>query len=806
MIATKFRRCSSTINPLSFLLLVLPLCCNYSLAIIVLLNLSSSVLTSPQTIRTTNSNDQYPVTTITASNFDLPVTTNQSTTSTSTTTATPTTSTISSGKGNTSSYPYQPKSLKFTLISGKHWRFNIKANSFNSIHNEGELRLHKNVSINNYIIDDDGWFQYNPQQQQLFAWPNLFVQPGTYYFVLLPSGTDFEADSENAVKSLDVVANIIVELIRPLRTISIEHIDRNIDHKFSLDFLHRHQTYPLLLQQIVSVFDTITRPNQFQLALSTSSPTTTTASTTTTITSINNTNTSNTAAVLAQQRNLKLANKLNEYLLISSTYSSDGEFFSLTWSVHPSLVNNTITTINECRIATINETVSKLSNLTSGYYKEKYVIYYPIVAPFVNSNAIVPTERGNNSLKLYLNGPCQREKIIQELISSPRSASSMSSSPLSTNIDDKDNNISDSMETTTPKTLDTTTISSGLSALEAIDSSTASYTTAPTTTAISLETSLPQFPSPESSSQPPPQTTTSSTPVTFLLSQPTPSTTSLSEASQPLTQSENIETSSSSREILSSQEETNMNITRMEAQIIRSELPPTSTPPPPPPQQQQVQQTKMQPQAKSFANYLESNDVQTQPNITMTSMIDTTENSNNASSNLIIIPSNATLTNNSIENVTPTNSSIIETSINEDLIGILDDVMNYLVSVAVPASVIIGVILLLSILIALFSLCLKRRKSKQFQVRNRFDFKYSSERRGFLKSSSKPVILEADQKSLSLSGTPQHRPAKNNSKNNSQSSQSQKSPADYLPMHAFSSTGYSGGVGKVNGDIEENHS
>lgn len=110
-----------------------------------------------------------------------------------------------------------------------------------------------------------------------------------------------------------------------------------------------------------------------------------------------------------------------------------------------------------------------------------------------------------------------------------------------------------------------------------------------------------------------------------------------------------------------------------------------------------------------------------------------------------------------IPGTTVPTTTLQETSINEDLMGILNEVTEYLVSVAVPASIIVGLILIASILIAIFSLCRKRRKSKQFEVGDRFKFRYGSERRQFLKNSSKPVILEADQKSLSMGGTPQHR-------------------------------------------------
>jgi len=112
---------------------------------------------------------------------------------------------------------------------------------------------------------------------------------------------------------------------------------------------------------------------------------------------------------------------------------------------------------------------------------------------------------------------------------------------------------------------------------------------------------------------------------------------------------------------------------------------------------------------------------------------------------------------NTIETTISPTASPQESSLNEDLIGILNDVTEYLVSVAVPVAIVVGSVLVVSILIAICNLCMKRKKSKQFEVGDRFKFRYGSERRHFLKNGSKPVILEADQKSLSIGGTPQHR-------------------------------------------------
>lgn len=653
----------------------------------------------------------------------------------STTTTTSTSITVKPTTGNsTSSQQQQPKSLKFTLIAGKLWRFNIKANSFFS-YKEGELRLHKNVSTNNYIIDDDGWFQYNPQQQQLFAWPSLTIRPGTYHYVLLPSGIDFEADSENLL-SVDVVANIVVELIRPLYQGAKGDVDLLIDHKFSLDFLHRHQAYPLLLQQIVSVFDTLVRSNTSlqQNALTTANTSTPTTSTATI------------SAVLAQQKNPKLANKLSDYLLISSTYSSDGEFFSITWSSHPALSsNNTITLISECRLATINDTVTKLSSLSSGYRseQEKFVIYYPLDAPLVNSQAIVPTERGNNALKLILNSACQQENIVGEL-GSVSSYSLNRYGLTSSDLDDKQNFVAE------PKAI----LSVGGANVATNQDSAASKATEPGSDSLSSSILVTSF-----NNSAPTTPVVQSTPITTTMEPLFTTTPAMDSAftSFGLSPTPENHTQSSSTAAVKVDE------AALEAQVVKSEETRLMQ------QSSQQPTTKMQPQAKSLANFLDSNDV-VPKNFSMTSSTtpSTVKNFSEADNNLSV----------SVVPAKYTNSST-EASLNEELIGILDDIMNYIVSVAIPIAIIIGVILLVSTLIALCSLYIKKKKSKQLKVRNRFDFRYGSERRGFLKNSSEPVILEADQKSISLGGTPQHRA-------NNATKQKRDNRKDYQPVFATS--------------------
>jgi len=628
---------------------------------------------------------------------------------TTTTTSKPTT------QSNSSSYSaQQPKSFKFTLISGKFWKFNVKASSLTD-QKEGELRLHKNLS-HSYLIDDDSWFQYNPKEQQLFAWPNLLVKPGTYHYVLLPSSVDIEADSENNIHP-DIVASIVVELIRPLYPDSKSDYSTFIDHKFSLDYLHRHPAYPLLLQQIISIFDTLTRsnPSQHQQNMGLASNQTAVVP----------------SVLLTQQKSSKLSNKLGEYLLINSSYSPDGELFSISWSTVPSLVNNTVTQISECRITTINDTVSRLSSSSSGYLKEgdKYIVHYPFETPSASSQALAQT--GNYSLTLTLYGPCQRSKLIMEL-----GITSMGKNldPIP-DIDDKENNMVESQAASLLKQNVVTDLP-GLPTPEAIDSSTGMQTS-----------TAPQF---SSIVTHPPISVTTTAPI---VSSSPPQ--DLQSTTQP---SETRATSFGAYDPGSNQ-------TANGTQMTSSEYTTTMQP-----------QLKMQSQAKSFVSFLDLDE--SKPRDPVPSSVTEPRSPSNITKDIDLAATNSSVS------IVPTKStgSLSESSLNEDFIGILNDVMEYLVSVAIPVSIIIGSILLISILIALCSLCVKRRKSKQFQVRNRFNFRYGSERRAFLKNSSKPVILDADQKSLSMGGTPQHR--------NKMTSGQQNKPKDddisYLPMQQLS--------------------
>lgn len=716
-------------------------------------NLSLLLLTSAQTVASIR-NEQYPPTTVDGI--------------TSSTTGSP-------NSVNTTSKPIQrtqqqTKSLKFTLVAGKFWRFDIKANSF-STYKEGELRLHKNVSANNFTIDDDGWFQYNHQQQQLFAWPSLTTKPGIYNYVLLPSKIDLEEESENTI-NVEVVASIIVELIRPLYPVNKSDIDQLIDHKFLLNDLRRHSSYPLLLQQIVSVFEFVAAKPQ--------NSTTNTAS---------GLFASGTGSISNHQKN-----KLSEYLLISSDYSADGELFSLVWSTHPSLINNTVTQISKCRLTAIRDTVAKLSISSNGQLKDddKSVVYYSIAAPFLNSQAIVPNLRGNTVLKLVLNGPCKNETVIEEL---GILGFNKSNDNVDWGADDKENSVV-SEQAASKKRL--ATVPPSLPDPEAIDSNTAAQTSTTSAPLIPISTtsvstlqvsSLPGTDAPNSSVSTRivnPKTTTapiSDLAVTELGTEDSAKITETAcrdiDCKDLLVnnQSENVTPNSSSateptkisfvKEVGTSTERTT------DEAVVVTKLSKTEGP------LVVQQQPKIQPKAKSLVEFLDSSD---KPNQTMaTSTPENTSNmtrvldSTNSSQSVIMVPT-------SDPNV------VTESTLNEDLMGILDDVMNYLISVAVPVSIVIGAILLISILIAIWSLCVKRRQSKEFQVRNRFDFRYGSERRVFLKNSSKPVILDADQKSLSMGGTPQHKPAKKPAKKKSDTSR-----VDFLPLNSFDPGFASGG-------------
>lgn len=702
------------------------------------------------------------------------VTSSPATTTTTTAATTLSVGTTATSKplvsGPQNSQSPQTKSLKFTLIAGKSWKFIIKGNSLSS-HNKAELRLHKNVSTNNYIIDDEGWFQYNPQQQQLFAWPSLETKSGTYYFVLLPSGIDFEADSENIV-NLEVAASIVVELIKPLyQGTKTGDVHQLVDYEFSLEQLHRHPTYPLLLNQIFSVFETLAKSNA-----------TTTTTTTQIVTS--STNLLTTISPSNQQVASRSSNKLSEYLLLAYNYSPDGELFSVHWSTHPALVNNTLTPIGDCRVNTIIDTISKLSSRSAGYHsdEEKFTILYGLEAPsstiLSNSHAIVPTER-SNALKLTLNGPCQKAKIVGELGIQQQVGKVVASvggggAVLSADVSNVENNNSaddrPATSTVTTKSLTNsfTTTPNGPDS-EALVTNTANQTTL-------VESS-----------------TLNSTSQIVKLDETTPSQHVISN--QPRSISERNSTQQSPG--LST--ETSVSSPALSAET-ESLVTKTTTKAP------LQQQPKLQPQAKSLEDFLEMSD--NQPSSTPTNTVpelSSTPPSNFSSPSPSPSPSvdnvetttlSASVSTVSTRPVTPVSA---ESTLNEDFMGILDEVMNYLVSVAVPASIIVGSILLISIIFALCHLYRKRKKSKEFQVRNRFDFRYSSERKGFLKNSSRPVILEADQKSLSTGGTPQHKAATKDKKKKVEKNyypMTTRNTADNSSSAVFACTAIDGGGGR----------
>ena len=681
----------------------------------------------------------------------------------------------------------QPKSLKFTLIAGKYWKFNIKTNSLQTRHKEKELRLHRNISSNSFIIDDDNWFQYNHQQQQLFAWPGLSTKATTYYFVLLPSGLDFEAEGEYVVNNADIVANIVVELIKPVNVGNLRDFDQMIDYKFSLELLQRSSAYPLLLSQIVSILESLAKASSNNV--SASAQTTATSSQATPLT----TSRSISSQVQQQQGTnnkfiARSSNKLSEYLLIDFNASTDGELFSLTWTTHHSLINNTITLISECRLEAIQDIVTKLSSSSLAYQNgiDKFVIFYALESSLTNSQALVPAEHDNFALKLILNGSCKKKKILEELVGL---------TPYANDNRGEGNSTFDLDVTSLPSTKSSGTVTSstessasslivpvhqlGQSAI--IHSQTTTEQTPQSTSRVIASTTK----SPTVTRTPSRRVQSTKSPLqseglplhlsdrSQLLTQPsttaiTAPTTSGSSASNKISLT-SVATITTAAQISTADQQ---HRAALDAQVLVSRSPPIGQQ-----QQLQSQQTnKIQPQAKSFANYIGAPDVRVL-NLTMEEAKNlpttpSTDNLGETSTNIISIKKSTP----SSVSTTTLNSAIQETTLHEDLIGILNESFDYLISIAVPASIVIGCILLISIIVALCHLHAKRKKSRQFQVGNRFKYRYGSERRGFLKNSSKPVILEADQKSLSMGGTPQHRPKKNCEK------ESDKQKGTYLKM------------------------
>lgn len=322
------------------------------------------------------------------------------------------------------------RKFKFTLISGKFWRFNLRSSTKANTSQQTEPRLYKITQSNNLsIVDEDFWFQYDSQQQQFIAWPSLQTIPGTYQFALLPPGLDMEStcDEFEIEQNLVVVARIIVELLRPLHQfleVMDGDLDHLIDHKFSLGFLHRRSNYPLLVQQIVDVFEAISSRDKTKHARSQSEAI-------------------QRRLIQDQYKTILLHSKgassphskLGEYILISSSYTSDGEYFSITWSYHKSLINNTISQLRECSMTVINSTISRLSNSpptalvivttpsrglaplshNQQQASDDLYVHYKLDAPISRFQPIIPTERGGYALKLTLGRPCQSERVLNEL-------------------------------------------------------------------------------------------------------------------------------------------------------------------------------------------------------------------------------------------------------------------------------------------------------------------------------------------------------------------------------------------------------
>jgi hypothetical protein len=718
---------------------------------------------------------------------------------------------------------FQPKSLKFTLTAGKYWKFNIKTNSLFSSHIEKELRLHKNVSVGNYIIDDDGWFQYNHAQQQLFAWPSFSVKSGTYYFVLLPSGLDYEADGENVVNIGDVAANIIVELIRPYFSGVVNtklELDHLIDYEFSLDYLHRHSSYPLLLTQIVSVFDLLskssTSTSSGNVDQNSSLPPHSTMSTTVrslTTASMPSSLSQTMGATPQQNKQARLASKFNEFLLIDSSGTHDGEFFSLTWTTHPSPTSNAISPINECRLSIINDTISRLSSRSILYpvFDDKFVISYALEGPLVDSRAIIPTERGNYALKLSLHNACKNKRVIDEL-----GVTSIKGFPMS--VDDKDSTAS--TDNASLQSSSTESINTGLE-LETAPSELAdkqrtneeqehivepiqAITDSPplTTTGAHIRTSLTLGSSPYPLEPNGPNLKSLDDSTQIRRTVPTTTTVAGPISASPTAQLENGW--SQPPESQPTPDPISRSQTSVRRELGTSALHPNTSE-----QDQQQKQSKLQPQEKSFSDLLDlSSDIMMSSNTSLSSTMTEVQNSNSSGEPI------TTSTVPSITNATNPTSTIgksnQESSLNDDLIGILNEITELMVSIAVPLAVVLGIVLIVSILIAICNLCIKKRKSKQFEVGDRFKFRYGSERKGFLKKSSKPVILEADQKSLSMGGTPRHQPLiKGNGKTKNDTGDKKKKASYTTPTDSSGSNFFAmsllsgpsgGGFGQMGGD------
>lgn len=842
-----------------------------------------------------------------------------------------------------------PKYYKFTLISGKFWKFSEKPNVFSDF-SEVELRLHKNIS-NSYVIDDDNWFQFDQQQQIFYAWPSFLTKPGLYYFVLNPSGLDLDADSEN--NPVPFVASLVVDLQRPrfrlnnssqsLSVRSDEEIVNDLfDHKFSLDNLSRQYSISLFLDQLIGIFNSLTR--------ATSKHSTTTSSTT-----------QDQAAILSKiitqttpisiatsssstpfgQKNSKLSHaKLSEYLLIDSRYSSDEEYFSITWSSHTSLIKNTLNNVHECQLQNIKEIISTFAQLSSGYTNtSKFIIHYPIDPTLLKTNALVPTKRGDFELKLHLNSACQKEKIIQELgldltahnnfrtvfindttivrpTIVPQTARSTTVSTLDNlhlarnnthhNIDN--NVIIDqaSHNSSARNRLKSTSIDKN----QIVDSSLRSSESREV--GISLthnrDKSYPrnksQIHDPENEErvQYAKRTPSAISTSSYTLIKPTPvgpinsSPENITIANIPKRNSVDITNSLqtidrpqprpsysfNSTELITTTEpvinralsfneislnnanSTHYSTIRSTASVAKQTsiepkflIPTTESPNSTRSSTSTSITTTARPQTKSFAKFVDSFDTAngdvkvttgqnpvshtitnhhqvtiTKPTTlipmssdsthsttisprttnllsTTTAMSPNTQNNMNVSTLFVntpaynqsttplrpysfidgtpttTIPTNKLYSSNNDLLITTTTSptTIHEPTLNDEFIDILKDIMEYLASIAVPLVFILGIILVVSIIIAFCSLQHKKRKSRQFKVVDRFNFRYGSERRAFLKNRSKPVILEADQKSLSMgSVTPLHVPK-----------------IKGLPMNSTSINSYLNQNGKSNG-------
>lgn len=644
----------------------------------------------------------------------------------------------------------QAKVFKFTLIAGRYWKFILKPNTLASITNNSELRLHRKLSDTSYVIDDDGWFQFNPHLLQLVGWPSLITPSGVYEYCLLPAALDVESETTDSnIVNNEVVASIVVQLIKPI-FFQYKDIDKLVDHKFSLDYLHRHASYPVLLNQVIAIFDIIVSqpPLDNNQAQNASSQHTTSSGHRVARRALPGASLAFNSTASAKYA--PPTNKLAECLLIDAAPTKDGSLFSFTWSTHPSLINGTIIPILDCRLKTILDTVSKISSLKTGALRTandaSISLQYTIDVKKLNSSSIVPTERGNYSLKLVLNSACKARQYIEELLKLSPSARSDSSTVL-----DAENSINSVFESENGKENLATPITTTIQP---------TYSSALYTTALPLD--------PNSTLLAAPLNVDSGIERNRRPERLGPDFTSESRAlldsrTQILNSSTVLPTTTQFETLYSGQENKTF--------VFVTEAPKQNRAVPDP-----VTFAQQSPQTTTDQTYLINQHVSSSPTALPTSTLRVSpqpksfvseyletvtrppENMSSLAVTIAIVNSTTAAPSiNSTYADEDTKVSGSEQKSEKDLTDFLNSVVEDLTLYAVPVAMVVGAVLVLSIMIALLSLCVKKRKASKLRPTSRFDFRYGSERRAFIKNSSKPVILEADKKSLSMGGTPQHR-------------------------------------------------